>query len=112
MTYRGIMTGYLLGVFTIVGCASTGVFPWRYYGTQMDAECYDNGTLLGKAGKYGWPDKSLDECKPDPSPSPGASTKPTLLKCITLDVNDFYSLKADYLQCQSDLNNCQQGHKK
>lgn len=102
MTNRGILTGYFLGVVTIVGCASSGVFPWRYYTTQMEPGCYDTGKLLGKLGKSGWPDKDLTTCKPDPSPTPGA----VLARCITLDIDDFYSLKADYLQCQSDLNNC------
>lgn len=77
----------------------------------MEMNCYDSGKLLGKLGKYGWPDKPLDTCKPDPTPSPGSTLKPVLAKCITLDLDDFYAAKADYLQCQSDLSNCQAGRR-
>lgn len=103
---------YALGILTIVGCATT--FPWRYYATEMDDTCYDHGKLLGKPGKGGWPDLSLNQCKPDPTPTatpPAGAPKPIKLKCMTLLVDDWYSLKADDEKCHSDLVACQQGPK-
>lgn len=101
--------GWLLGVFTVFGCASTQLFPWTYYGEQMPTSCYDQGKLLANT-ESGSPDLALTTCKPDPSPSPGASTSPVLLKCITVKIDDFYDLKGKYEKCQSDLSACEQGN--
>jgi hypothetical protein len=94
-------------VIVLAGCAS---FPWRYYATQMPGECYDKGTLLGKSGSDGWPDRKLSECKPDPDLAPGQPAGKKL-KCITLFDEDFYSLKADNEKCHKDLAICQAGPK-
>lgn len=106
--FRGFSLGLLMGLLTVVGCASAG-FPWRYYNTNMPDSCYDQGKLLGKEGKDGWQDLTLDQCKPDPDPSPGASPgpAPVKLKCITVLVDDFYSIKADDLKCHQALQDCQ-----
>lgn len=110
-TAKGYSIGILMGIVTVVGCASTG-FPWLYYNAQMPESCYDQGKLLGKTGSGGWPDLSLSECKPDPvpsgSPTPGRPS-PVLLKCMTMKADDFYSLRADDEKCHADLQICQQG---
>lgn len=102
---RGYPIGVLLGVLTVIACAST--FPWPYYATKMPDSCYDQGSLLGKQGS--WPDLPLADCKPDPQPSPSTSSAPTMLKCITVKIDDFYSIKADDEKCHSDLKMCQAG---
>ena len=66
----------------------------------MPEECYDKGQLLGKQGKEGWPDEPLAQCKPDET---------VKLKCMTVKVDDFYSIKADNIKCHQDLISCQQG---
>jgi hypothetical protein len=99
-TSLAFVTGMALGVFTVFGCATS--FPWRYYATKMPDQCYDTGTLLGKSGKEGWPDAAMLECKPD------AQVK---TKCITVLVDDFYSLKTDDQKCHNDLQLCQRGAK-
>lgn len=103
---------YTLGVLTIIGCATA--FPYRYYAAEMPDTCYDQGKLLGKSGKAGWPDLSLKECKPDPTPTtspiPG-DPKPVRLRCMTLMIDDWYSLKADDEKCHSDLDACLKGPK-
>lgn len=94
----------------MVGCATA--FPYRYYATSMPPSCYDLGQLLGKTGSGGWPDASLDQCKPDPDLPPGSPSgapQPVKLKCMTMLVDDFYSLKADDEKCHADLQICQQG---
>lgn len=110
---RDLFAGFVLGMVTVAGCATTGSFPWPYYSTQMPGECYQQGTLLGKSGADGWPDLPLSECEPDPLPSPGASPSPgpspVLLKCMTVKVDDFYSIQADDEKCHADLIACQQG---
>lgn len=109
---RGYPIGLFAGLLTVFGCATT--FPWRYYGVQMPDSCYDQGRLLGKAGKNGWSDLTLDQCKPDPDPvtppKPG-DPKPVKLKCMTILVDEFYSLKADDEKCHSALDSCQRGPK-
>lgn len=81
----------------------------------MSDACYDSGKLLGKLGTDGWPDVSLDQCKPDPVPSPNPDPKgspapaPVLFKCVTLIRADWDSLKADDLKCHQDLQICQKG---
>jgi hypothetical protein len=104
---REVLSFVCGAVVVLIGCAST--FPYKYYATSMPGGCYDEGTLLGVSGSSGWPDVALDECKPDPAPSPGASTTPVLLKCITMMAPDFYASKAAYLKCQNDLKVCQTG---
>lgn len=120
---RGFLPGFILGLLTIAGCAT--VFPWRYYnsniperkiteqdvGKSLSDLAYDEGILLGKSGSGGWPDAPLNQCKPDPLPSPGASPSPVPdeLKCVTVLVDDFYSLKADDEKCHANLQTCQQG---
>lgn len=110
MRAKGVIAGYVLGVVTVVGCAN---FPYHYFSTKMPADCYDKGTLLGKADLGGWPDESLSECKPDAEPAPGTSPSPgpapILLKCMTMKAPEFYSLKADDEKCHSDLDICQAG---
>lgn len=91
--------GYLLGIISIVGCAS--VFPYRYYATQMPESCYDSGMLLGKVGKDGWRDLPLNQCKPDDT---------VKLKCVTMIESDFYALKLDNQKCHLDLDSCQRGN--
>lgn len=98
--FRGYLMGMILAALTVIGCATA--FPWRYYATQMPETCYDAGKLLGKDGSDGWPDTDLNECKPD---------KTSRLKCITMLVDDFYSLKADDEKCHNDLKFCQKGAK-
>lgn len=109
MRYRAFIGGYGLGLLTISACATA--FPWKYYATDMPTSCYDQGKLLGKSGTGGWPDLTLDQCKPDPEPSPGSSpiTQPVELKCMTMLVADFTELKADDEKCHADLNSCQHG---
>lgn len=98
MKAHSFFTGYLIGVFTIIGCAS--VFPYKYYTPSMPDTCYDQGSLLGKLGDKGWPDLPLDECKPD------AVVK---AKCIVVIEQDFFALQGAYEKCQSDLTSCQHG---
>jgi hypothetical protein len=107
------MGGWGMGLLTAFGCASSPTFPWKFYTPSMPPTCYDEGQLLGKLGSDGWPDLSLDECKPDPMPSPGASPNPgpspVLDRCMIMNTQDFYAMQAAYLTCQNDLIACQQG---
>lgn len=105
-TFQGFTVGILLGLITVVGCASS--FAYKYYATAMPNSCYEEGTLLGKSGNGGWSDLPLKECEPDPKPSPGAPSGKAL-KCITMLDTDFYELKADDQKCHADLNACQKG---
>lgn len=121
-SWAGYLSCYALGLFTAVGCASS--FPWRYYGAHLHSRpiieadvgkdladlAYAEGTLYGVLGKDGWPDRPLEDCKPDPDPSPNGpapSASPIKLKCMTLFIDDWYSLKADDEKCHSDLDACQ-----
>lgn len=122
---RAVASGFLLGVFTIVGCASAFQFHWPYYNAKLPAReitqadigkdlgglCYDEGILLGKLGADGWPDLPFAECKPDPIPSPGVSPAPSpvLMKCGTFRLSDVHAVIADDEKCHSDLSACQQG---
>lgn len=118
----GFWSGFVIGVICVVGCASS--FPWRYYGAHLHSRpiveadlgkdlaglAYAEGVLYGKLGKDGWPDRPLEDCKPDPDPVPGGPSpvaSPVKLKCVTLMVDDMYSLKADDQKCHSDLDACQ-----
>lgn len=92
---RGYFHGLVLSCLMVVGCAST--MPYKYYATSMPDSCYDSGKLLGSGDKT-WPDIDLKECKP------GAQFK---MKCVTMLIDDFYLLKADYLKCHKDLQTCQ-----
>lgn len=106
----GFWSGFFIGVFCVIGCASSPIFPWHYYAPSLPSSCYDQGQLLGKLGSGGWPDLSMDECKPDPAPTPGQpqpSASPIQLKCMVMLVDDFYSLQADDEKCHSDLDSCQ-----
>lgn len=104
--YTQFLLGYALGLITLAGCATA--FPWHYFASQMPDSCYEQGKLLGKEGKDGWPDLPLTSCKPDPD-SADPKIKPVKLKCITVLVDDFYSLKADDEKCHADLQACQKG---
>jgi hypothetical protein len=96
---KGYIHGFLLGLCCVIGCASIP-FSWNYYNTQMSDACYDNGKLLGKVGAGGWPDLSLDQCKPDSIDK---------FKCVTLLRVDWDSLKADNMKCHQDLQDCEKG---
>lgn len=108
--FAGFLPGFIIGIFTMIGCASSPIFPWNYYNVQMPDGCYDQGKLLGKLGSDGWPDLNLDACKPDPDPTPGGPSpapSPIKLKCMTMLADDFFSLQADDEKCHSDLDACQ-----
>lgn len=111
------VSGFFLAILSVVSCATTGTWPWPFYAPSMPVECYDKGQLLGKLGSDGWPDQAMELCKPDPDPDPDPSITPTpgptpvKLKCIVTKIDDFYSAKAAYEKCESDLVACQKSCK-
>lgn len=108
MNARGVIAGYLLGIATIVGCASADLFPWPYYKAEMPDSCYDQGKLIARKG---FQNLDLKECKPDAAPSPGPipTLQPVRIRCITVMYDDFYTIKADNEKCHNDLAACQAG---
>ena len=88
---KNISLGIILGVL-LSACAG---FSYKYYGVEMPGDCYDKGMLLGKTPNDDLP---LSTCKPDDV---------TKLKCITLQIDEFYALKADYERCVVELKACQ-----
>lgn len=125
---RAFIAGFLFGLLTLLGCATTVMFPYKYYaahipdrtiteadvGKSLADLAYAEGILWGKAGSEGWSDLALNECKPDPIPSPDASPtpgpSPKLMKCTTMLNDEFYALKADDEKCHVDLQICQKGN--
>lgn len=123
---RAFMVGFIFGMLALLGCATVS-FPFKYYaahlpdrkiteadvGKSLAEIAYAEGLLFGKEGQDGWPDLALNECKPDPMPSPGASPNPgpspKLLKCMTMMEGEFYQLKGDNEKCHADLQICQHG---
>jgi hypothetical protein len=93
--YRNVAMAYLLGVISMVGCAS---ISYRYYTMSLPDDCYDKGTLWGKQGSGGWPDLPFLDCKPD-SGNKG--------KCIAMMTSEFISQKKDLDECHVALDSCQ-----
>jgi hypothetical protein len=104
----GFFPGFVIGVLTAFGCASTWVFPYRNYALDQPTDCFDQAKLLGKLGTGGWPDLPGDTCKPAPSPSPG-QPEGNEMPCSIVMTSDWYILKADSEKCHNDLQNCQKG---
>lgn len=98
MKHFQFFLGFVFGLMLITACAA---LKYKYYGLDLPAPCYDDGTLLGKApNDKDWPDLSFTQCKPD------AQVKG---KCVIQKSSDFFSKDKDLKECQQALSDCQRG---
>jgi hypothetical protein len=90
--------------FLCMGIIACGAIQYRWYTPDLPDECYAQGKLLGKEGKDGWADLSMEECKPVASPSPGPRAR-----CAVQLLSDFRSAEKELLECRQALSDCQKG---
>lgn len=98
MRVKNIILGIVIG-FALAACAG---FRYRYYAPSLPDSCYDQGKLIGKDGKDGWPDLAFSECKPRDGVHP---------KCVVQLDGEFFSMKRDLIECRQALIDCQRGPK-
>jgi hypothetical protein len=82
---------FVLG-FLVAGCTA---FSYRYYGIELQTECYDQGKLLGPDASKDLP---LATCKPDDVIKG---------KCVVMLVDEFERFKADHERLKVELKDCQ-----
>lgn len=80
---------------SLILAACGASFNYKYYGLELDSECYNKGTLLGKTKKDDLPFKV---CAPDDYVKG---------KCVVMLVDDFFLLKKDFQTQQELLRECQ-----
>jgi hypothetical protein len=79
---------------TVVGCAASASFPYRYYVLQADK--YEGKLLADKPAN----DLSLAVCAPEAGKQ---------AKCLVMLKDAYLQLRADYLSLQTQLSDCQRG---
>lgn len=90
----GRMSWIMLGALLATSCGAAASFPYRYY--ILRAESWE-GKLEGAKPEQDLP---LAVCKPEPGKQG---------KCITMLKDPYLQLKADYLDLQTKLKDCQKG---
>lgn len=85
----GLRTIFILCLFSLIACGATAKFPFRAYGLMPNSF---EGRLISPTTPNG--DLDLKECEPD------AKVKG---KCLVLLREEFFKLKADYLDIKQKL---------
>ncbi len=87
--------GFFACAFMFVACAT--VFPYQRFGMQLPENCYEQGVLLGWE-EDGSEDKPMSLCRPDDQ---------AVGKCLIFQQQEFSRLKADYIDLEVRLKECE-----
>lgn len=90
----GRLTCILLGAMLATACGAAASFPFRYYVLKADRW---EGTLMGAKPQDDLP---LTVCAPETGKQG---------KCLVMLKDAYLKLKADYLDLQTKLKDCQKG---
>lgn len=102
---KSFFAGFLLAL-TLLACAASPVFPYRFYHVTPAAVWeFPNGKLLGEKPQD---DHVLSDCKPVPGVDPNG--KPIVVqKCVVMFYDELRTLVIDYKTTKQQLADCQRG---